>query len=290
MQLHQKNVHEACDTRQKPYKISHPNLQQGISEEDWVAFTHRWDMFRNGTDLSQNQVTAQLLACCEPELEDALFREDPTVASKTENEVLDAMKCLTVSSVSLTVRRATLLQTKQDPGEPVRQYVARLRGLANVCQWTKTGSCSSPSCSGTVALDYTEDIIKLVLLNGLTNEEIKEVLRATDIDTKTLSEIVNLVDSKETASFALMTDNLRVAASGYKKTVQGQTRRESLSTAQDHVVKGKMKCNFRCQYGSMTPQFGKVSGNLNEFKMCFSCWKKYLSWSFGFQRSFLDCI
>lgn len=274
MQLHQQNVHAAQATRQKPPKINRPSLQQGIGEDDWVAFARRWDNFRKGTDLSPNQVTTQLLACCEPELEAALFREDPNIANKPEKDVLDAMKRLTVLNVALSVRRATLLQTKQDPGERVRQYVARVRGLANVCQWTITGTGSSTP-GGNVTLDYTEEIVKLVIMNGLADEEIrKEVLGAPDVDTKTLSETVSLIDSKETASRAMMTENLRVAASSYKKMSRGQNNRESPRTVQDQAEQDKMKHKFRCQCGSMTPQFGKVRGKLKEFKMCLSCWKK----------------
>ncbi|KAK7079416.1 hypothetical protein SK128_022111, partial [Halocaridina rubra] len=62
------------------------------------------------------QITAHLLACGELELEAALYREDPMIACRTEGEVVDAMKCQTVLSVALSVRHATLLQTKQDPG------------------------------------------------------------------------------------------------------------------------------------------------------------------------------
>lgn len=61
MQLHQKNVHEAGWARQKPPKINRPSLQQDIGEGDWAAFTLRWEMFRDGTDLAPSQVTAQLL-------------------------------------------------------------------------------------------------------------------------------------------------------------------------------------------------------------------------------------
>ena len=275
MQLHQKNVHEARDTRQKPPKINRPTLQQGIGEDDWAAFTRRWDMFQNGTELSPNQVTAQLLACCEPELEAALFREDPTLANKTKDEVLNAMKRLTVLSVALSVRRAKLLQTRQDPGENVRQYVARLRGLANVCQWTKNGTCGERACSGAVALDYTEDIVKLVLLNGLVDEDIrKEVLGATDIDSKSLNDTVCLIDSKETASRALTTESPTVAASSYKKMAREQTSRDSPGAVQDQTEREKMRRKFRCQCGSMTPQFGRVRGKLKEFKVCLGCWKK----------------
>lgn len=272
MQLHQKNVHETRDARQKPPKINRPSLQQDIGEDDWAAFTRRWEMFRSGTDLGAGQITPHLLACCEPELEAALFREDPTLASRTEEEVLDAMKRLTVLRVALSVRRATLLQTKQDPGEHVRQYVARLRGLANVCQWTKTGDCTQATCQGTISIDYSEDIVKLVLLSGLVDDEIrKEVLGTVGVDTMTLSDTVDLVDSKETASRAMVVESPKVAASSYKKMGRGQLSSEAGRSPNET---DKVKRKIRCQCGCLTPQFGKVRGRLREFKRCLDCWKK----------------
>ena len=70
MQLHQKNQYDAqSDGRQKPPEICCPTLRQGIAEEDWEAFARRWSMLQKGTRLAEGQVTAQLLACCEPEFE-----------------------------------------------------------------------------------------------------------------------------------------------------------------------------------------------------------------------------
>ena len=67
------------------------------------------------------------------------------------------MKRLAVLSVALCDRRTTLMKTVQESGERVRPYVARLRGLANVCRWHKAGPCTADGCTGTVTVDYTEE-------------------------------------------------------------------------------------------------------------------------------------
>ena len=61
---------------------------QGVTEEDWGAFSRRWGLFRQSTTLIPRQSVAQLLACCEPELESALLREDLTTSEKSEAEIL----------------------------------------------------------------------------------------------------------------------------------------------------------------------------------------------------------
>ena len=277
MQLHQRNVHDgpAPEQQQKAPPLHRPQLRQDITDEDWEAFDRRWDLFRKSTTLTPRQVVAQLLACCEPELETVLFREDPDIAGKSEEQVLAAMKRIAVLSVALCARRTALLKTGQDPGERVRPYVARLRGLANVCRWHKTGSCSLDGCAGQVSVDYTEDIVKLALLNGLADDDIRrDVLGTIDIDDKSLADTVTLIDSKETAARAMTSEGTRVAASAYKagRTYNaGRTsdRRPASSPGPDSKSR-----KFRCACGQLTPQFGRVRGQLQEFKTCLPCWRK----------------
>ena len=270
MQLHQTNVHESGGARQRPPKMPRPELAQDITEEDWHVFTKRWELFCRGTSLAPQQISAQLLACCEPTLHTALLREDPGIADKPEADILSSMKRLSVLKVALCARRAALLCTRQDPGEPVRQYVARLRGRANVCQWQASGPCSEPECEGATVVDYTDELVKLVLLNGLAEEEIrKEILGTPDIDTASLSETVRLVESKETAARAMADEGSRVAASTYKK----ERSRRPAPPQQPAEDDGRSQ-TFKCPCGLVTPRFGKVRGRVIEFQTCKSCWQK----------------
>lgn len=273
MQLHQKNVHDSATAAhlQKAPPLNRPELRQGVTDEDWEAFSRRWDLFRHSMTLAPRQIAAQLLACCEPELEIALFREDPFISAKSETEILAAMKRLAVLSVALCARRTALMNTAQEPGERVRPYVARLRGLANVCRWNKKGPCSVEDCPGEVTIDYTDDIVKLALLNGLADDEIRrDVLGTTDIDDRSLADTVALIDSRETAARAISAEGTRVAASAYKAAA-GANRKPSSTPASEHDAQ---KRKFRCACGQLTPQFGRVRGQLREFKTCLPCWKK----------------
>ena len=272
MQLHQRNVHDGPQPEQlqKAPPLNRPILHQGVTEEDWEAFSRRWDLFSQSTTLTPRQSVAQLLACCEPELESAIFREDPTISDKSEAEILAAMKRLAVLSVALCARRTTLMKTAQEPGERVRPYVARLRGLANVCRWHKAGPCTADGCTGTVTVDYTEDIVKLALLNGLADDDIRrEVLGTVGIDDTSLADTVALVDSKETAARAMSAEGARVAASTHRKTGLGYDKSSSSTpgTRKDIV-------RFRCACGQLTPKFGRIRGQLKEFKSCRECWKR----------------
>ena len=77
------------------------------------------------------------------------------------------MKKLAVREENTMVARVTLHNMKQDRGEPVRAYGARLRGQASVCKFTQ--QCTE--CDATV--HYTEAMIKDVLCRGLDDAEIQ---------------------------------------------------------------------------------------------------------------------
>ena len=258
LKLHHEQVHvSGASEKQKAPKIDRPTIHQGCTEEDWAAFTRRWELFKAGTALHPSQVTPQLLACCEKDLESALFRDDPLVATKTPDTVLDSIKRLAVVGVALSARRAAALKTSQEPGEPIRQYVARLRGKAHACNFTTEGSCGLATC----VADFTDDMVKMIMINGLADEEIKkDVLSCTDIDSKNLSDTIAVIDSKETAARAMLAAPSAVAASTYKK----------LSVPKKPNANGDViKC---ADCDTQMPKITTIRGKPREFKVCRACW------------------
>ena len=102
------------------------------------------------TKLSGTDKVIQLLECYDEQLQKDLTRNaGGTLTGKTEDEVLAAIKTLAVREENVMVARVTLHNMKQDRGEPIRAYGARLRGQANVCRFTQ--QCTN--------VDYTEVIL-----------------------------------------------------------------------------------------------------------------------------------
>ena len=262
LQLHDKQAHGTAAAvsmadKQKAPKIDRPTINQGCTEEDWAAFSRRWDLFKSGTALHPSQVTPQLIACCETELESALFQDDPQVASKSADIVLASIKRLAVIGVALSARRAATLKTCQEPGEPIRNYVARLRGKAHVCNFTSKGSCGNDACIA----DFTDDMVKMIMINGLADEDVKkDILSTTDIDDKTLADTVFLIDSKEIAARAMMATPT-VAVSSYKKSKKPPQGDQTI----------KIKCT---DCARAMPKVTIVRGRPREFKKCRDCWDK----------------
>ena len=112
------------------------------------------------------------------------------------------------------VRRSEFLCTKQDLGESTRSYAARLKGKAATCAYSC--SCTRDTCDQVV--DFTDIIVKDVLITGLVDEDIrKDVLGWEDLDNKGINETIRFIEAKEMARDALTNPPVSNAAiSSYK--------------------------------------------------------------------------
>ena len=169
----------ATINKQRAPKIERPSIGKGSTEEIWNAFLQRWTMFKRGTVLSPDEVVQHLFQCCENELGDDLLKSSPDAVSGTEDTLIQAMKTIAVTPVAVSVRRSELLSMKQDHGESTRSFFARLNGKAATCAYLI--DCSDNNC--TQKIDFTDTIVKDVLITGLSDDDIKrEVLGWADLD------------------------------------------------------------------------------------------------------------
>ena len=141
--------------RQQPPKIDRPSISRGTTEEKWITFSRKWTLFKNGTNIPQTQLTTQLWQCCDQELEADLFRDVSDISILSEEALLQAIQRLAVITVTASVWRAELLALRQDHGQMVRSFAAKVKGKAQICAFSK--QCTRENC--TQVIDYTEDIV-----------------------------------------------------------------------------------------------------------------------------------
>ena len=216
------NVHVSAPTtaattpmRQRAPKIERPKISCGSSEETWNAFTMRWSMFKRGTELSATETVQHLFQCCDDDLGDAILKGAPTAVTGTEEALLAAIKQLAVIPVAICVRRAELLASKQDHGENVRAFFAKLKGKAATCSYFI--ACSSGTC--TQVIDFTDIMVKDVFIAGLVDDEIKkEVLGWAELDNESADATVRFIEAKEMARNALNKQPINAGLSAYKKS------------------------------------------------------------------------
>ena len=245
--------------RQRAPKIERPKISCGSSEETWNTFSTRWTMFKRGTNLSPDEVVYQLFQCCDEHLGDVILRCNPAAVEGDELTLFAVIKSLAVVPVARVVRRTDLLALKQDHGEATRTFLSRIRGKATTCAYTKP--CGVGPC--TAVTDFTEVIVKDILIAGLVDEEIKkDILGWSEVDTKSVEETVSYIEAKEMARDALNKSPVTAAGiSSYKANTKKPKEKEKIKCPECSAEVDKFVWNQR-------------QGRMIEVSQCLSCWKK----------------
>ena len=254
------NNNNATPSRRHVPKIDRPKISRGSSEEVWNSFTKRWALFKRGYDLSDAETVQQLFECCDDDLGDAILKSSPTAVDGNEANLMTIMKQLAVVPVAVSIRRSELLACRQDHGESGRAYYAKLMGKAATCSYTV--KCSSDTCDHVT--DFTDIIVKDVLVSGVADEEIKQdLLGWAELDAKDLNSTVAFLEAKEMARDALNKKPITAGISNYKK----------LKTAVNSTQKSKIQCKD-CKIEMDKFVYNKRLKKTIECTLCLPCWQK----------------
>ena len=105
-------------------------------------------------------------------------------------DLLEEIETLAVVRQSNHVNTLALMTSKQERDEPVRQFAARLCGLAAVCDLTVTCTC----------LLKVSEVNKWVLMSlnsGLNDEDTKQAV-LSKVEEMTLDDTIAFVEARET--------------------------------------------------------------------------------------------
>ena len=166
LQLHGKEH----DTRSnaKFEKVKRPSISLSGTTEEWNYFISRWTEYKAATKVHGGEATLQLLECCEEPLRRDLTRSNGgALNNKSESEVLEAIRVLAVREENVMVLRVELSSMRQDRDEPIRNFLARLRGHATQCKFLiKCHSCQSE-------ISYMDQLLKDSIIRGIYDQEIQ---------------------------------------------------------------------------------------------------------------------
>ena len=258
---------------QKLPPIPRPELALDVSEEDYCSFVVKWSNFKKCTGIAQDSYAEQLFQCCEKNLMKLLIRSQPDIVSKGEDNLMKAMKDLAVVKVATSARRAQLLASKQAPGESIREFYANVRAAAAICKFEV--KCNQTCCAAKdYTVDYTEMVIKDVLIGGIYDADIrKDILATADLDKKNDKEVVSLVEAKEIAYKAWNSAN----SSSSNNAFSNYKRNSKLDNEVDQSIKKKLAQKGKCSKCSMEISLYKryQSGRMNKtpFSKCQKCHK-----------------
>ena len=91
-----------------------------------------------------------------------------------------AMKKLAVMPIAVCIIQADVIQMRQDHKEPVRHFAARIKGKAVNGKLCKDVKFTGASCEQSTVVDFTDKIVKMVLLTGIAYEDVKKEVLAND--------------------------------------------------------------------------------------------------------------
>ena len=114
--------------------------------------------------------------CSSVQMKSKLTATCPDVLTQTVNEMFMQLKCLAVIPVAISVKRNALLRMNQDAGETIRTYHSRVKAKAINCRFRMEcthnhAPADEHAPPAHVYVDYTNAMIRHVVLNGLYSDE-----------------------------------------------------------------------------------------------------------------------
>lgn len=263
-------VHSAPQSVYNGPKLDRPHVDIGVSAEEWKLFESRWSLYTKSANISQNDAAVQLFQCASEQLGDAVLRLENNVSTKSEKELLDIMRSLAVIPVALMVIRAELFAMRQNREESFRSFFARVRGKADICSYTTESSCQ---CGRTNNVDFTETIVRDIVVAGIYDEDIRRrIMGMKDLCRKSANDIVSLVETEEMARDSV-SQSISSSASA-KATVQTVPRMPT-----DEQNK-RLPCPH-CKKPFNQFKKGRYGWNKKPHSMCNECYRAQRSGQAG---------
>lgn len=159
----------------KPKKPERPIIQPNLDDQEWALFEDSWDRYKKMCRLDDGDVEIirlELRECCSPEVNKFLFEYvgSAKLNTCTEKELLGFIKSVAVKVVHKEVHRMAFNLLFQDHGEPVTQWIARVKAQAFLCDFkVPCTCCTDPAVPQMIS--YAEEEIAQRVIAGLYNQE-----------------------------------------------------------------------------------------------------------------------
>ena len=276
---HQQQQPHATNNQRSAPKLSRPSLRTCLTNEEWNAFTRRWEYYRTGCRISDGDATTQLLECATEDLGDVVLRAHPKFTEKPIDEALKLLKSLSVIPVALGVLRSELVATSQAVDEPFRTYAAKVTGKAETCDFLTPykGKCTECRADYSGLTYYTDEMIRDVLLDGIADIDIRREAQSIEgMQTKPINDIIAFVESREKARNANQPSGLAAVSTYRREKFQPKEKdppkRNPSPPAVDKTRTGMCPdCNTQFLLFSCS----KFRGwNKKPHEKCQNCWKK----------------
>ena len=217
------NTHALSHSRAAPHqstqssapRLDRPKVNTGISLEDWNVFQRRWNVFKTGSGIPEDNISAHVFQCASEDLGDSLLKVDSAITNKKIDVLMATMKALAVVPVAVDVLWSDVLDMRQKRDQNFRSFAAMVRGKAETCAFVTQNLCD---CGRNNNVDYADKIISDVLISGIYDVEIRrEILGIDGVTDRSVNDVISLVEKREMARDANMVSIDSSAISAYKQ-------------------------------------------------------------------------
>ena len=231
-------------------KPERPKIKQNSSDGDWQLYLDSWRRYKQMCKLTDaTEIRNELRCTCTQDVNQLLFDivGPEQLDLCTEAELLSYIKSVAVQGSHKEVHRQKFQTLKQDKGQLITSFLAKLKSQAQLCDFNVT--CTNPLCLRSVS--YATNMVAGQLIAGLYNTEhqariLAEAaslttlkskydrlvsLETTDIATKRLN---TTVAQGPSSSNAMMAGNRRSQRPRRRGGFQQQQNRQQLQRIQQH--------------------------------------------------------
>ena len=222
----------------KPNKIVTPKLEMGIGPDEFSLWKEKWDTYKRSSGITElGAIRDQLTSCCSDEIYRDLFRTlGSSLHTLTEDAMIKEMRRLAVPHHSNLVNIVAMRSVTQERDERVRSCVARIRGLASVCQLSVT--CTKTGCGETVS--FAEQEILNTLVTALYDEETREEVLSKDPQMN-LADTILFIEAREAGKkSAAVLSGVGIASNQVHKT----SLPSETDSREDNMAEGHVTCRY----------------------------------------------
>ena len=244
----------------------------GISLEKWNMFERRWNVFKSGLNINDSVAAPHLFQCSDGDLGDALLKVDANITTQPLNLFLATIKALDAIPMATGVLRAELLDMKQKRDKPYRSFSSRVCGKAETCAFLTVSRCV---CGLSNSVDYTDQIIRDVLISGIYDTDIcRDILGIDGITDRPVNDVISLVEKREMTRDANSVSASMFSFSSYKKFPDQQKTPRSPSVFSEPCTTNRINERVPCpQCGNQFAPFKEGrSKPHSEFSDSFQCY------------------
>ena len=212
MQVASLGSSDGASNKSRFEKLHRPSLSAGTTMKDFKFFLQEWERYKRASgDTDVVRIRDQLLNCTDEKLRKHLSSTlGERILSISEKDLLSEIEILAVEKQSNLVHTVALMSAVQEKDEGVRHFVARLRGLAAVCDLTILAKCS---CNLEVKVSAVDSWILLLLVKNLYDADIRQEVMSK-VKVMSLDDTIAFIEAKETSLKASHTLDRSILASG----------------------------------------------------------------------------